>query len=364
MPLGDYLSSHEDAILKTIIKELSSVGTERDRGRCDSAFGHYTHQLLYPYAGVGLVTRAAAFARDRLIPDVLNFEATHPVNFHKGALFYDTALAHLVSGDEQRFEYFLAMVDEEEYRTHGVEGKPQKRGETNLRTSQLSKVTIEHRVRFASSLLNGGEVGYPANYEFLFGRAMNASQFDNWRQTLPALDHFELFRLLHDAEIFCGVSMPGYKPVRDNPYIMLRLVKALSQLAQWVESRLTVFQRALPAGTIKKPTLSRKLGDDLALSALVSAAGNVDRFAGTCPKTTSDTDAEIRQLLNDLQVQSDQDQKDWRVLRLLYIIRNCTAHQIDEALAFYTDRKLLLELLQVVFLSCFVIEKRKTGTIP
>jgi hypothetical protein len=49
---------------------------------------------------------------------------------------------------------------------------------------------------------------------------------------------------------------------------------------------------------------------------------------------------------------------------IFYIIRNSTAHQIDEALAFYTDRKLLLELLQVVLLSYFVIENRKTGRLP
>ena len=39
-----------------------------------------------------------------------------------------------------RFEYFLAMVDEEEFLTHGVEGKPQERGDTNLRTTRAQQV--------------------------------------------------------------------------------------------------------------------------------------------------------------------------------------------------------------------------------
>jgi len=354
----------ERDVLRAVLDNLSRIKLTRDRTQCDEVFGLFTGDVLLPYHRCGLESRAARFSRERLTPEVLKYEASLSTEFHKGALFYNTGLAHLVSGDEVRFEYFLAMADEEDLLTSNVEGKPHTRGETNLRTNQLREQTIGDRVRFVADLLNGNVAGHPAHYEFLFGRAIRASQFDNWRRALPALHHFELFRLLHDTEIFCGGTMPDYQPVKDNPYIMLRLVKALSHAAQWVESRLTAFQRALPAGTIKKPTLSRKLGDDPAFSAFAIAAGNVDKFAGTYPKTTADTDAEIRQLLNDLQVQSDQDQKDWRVLRLLYIIRNCTAHQIDEALAFYTDRKLLLELLQVVFLSCFVIEKRKTGTIP
>ena len=128
VPLGDYLSSHESEILRTIIGEFSSISslseivpsaTELlDIIRTDSSI---------PIAEIGLATRAATFARDRLVPEVLKFEATHSVKFHKGALFYDTGLAHLVSGDEADSEYFLAMVDEEEFLTHGVEGKPQKR---------------------------------------------------------------------------------------------------------------------------------------------------------------------------------------------------------------------------------------------
>ena len=72
---------------------------------------------------------------------------------------------------------------------------------------------------------------------------------------------------------------------------------------------------------------------------------------------------ELRLLLRDLQTQPSDDQCDWRILRLLYVVRNCTAHQIDEKLAFYTDRGLLMELIQVIFLSYFVIGMRKTGGV-
>ena len=170
--------------------------------------------------------------------------------------------------------------------------------------------------------------------------------------------------MLHDTEIFCGVTMPPYTLVNDNPYVMLRLAKALAHAAQWIESSLTAMQKLLPAGTITGATLSKKLGSDPAFAPLVTAAGSEQQFSGNCPKAPIDVEIEIRQLLSDLKLQTAEDHKDWRVLRLLYIVRNATAHEINDGLAFYTDRKLLLELLHVTFLSRFVIERRKLGAAP
>jgi len=357
--LGDYLSGHESEILRIIISELSSIRSERDRTLCDRTFGHYTHGLLYPYAEIGLATRAANFARDKLVPQVLKFEATHPVKFHKGALFYDTGLAHLVSGDEGRFEYFLAMVDEEEFETHGVEGKPQRRGDTNMRTSDLSKATVESRIRFAVDSLNGSVASHPATYGFVFGAPITYGQMDGWRRSLLALHHFELFRLLHDAQIFSGASMPSYSSVTLNPYIMLRLAKALAHVCQWVESYLTVLQ----SGSVVAESLSGKLKDDPHFASLITPAGGKKQFAGS-PPHGADVDRELRGLLSDLSIAVAPEQKYWRILRILYITRNSTAHHIDPSLGVYSDRSLMLALFQVVFLSAFVIVLLKTGSLP
>jgi hypothetical protein len=145
---------------------------------------------------------------------------------------------------------------------------------------------------------------------------------------------------------------------------MLRLVKALAHAGQWVESRLSALQKRLQVGIIRGSTLSKKLSDEPSFAPLVTAAGNQENFAGTCPKTTADIDSEIRRLIHELASQTSQVQKDWRILRLLYIIRNCTAHQIDEGLCFYSDRNLLLELIQIVFMSYFIVEVRITETLP
>lgn len=358
------LSGIEDEVIQHTMSKLADMKASRERTASDEAFGYFTHCILFPYAEKRLASRAAWFSRAKLIPKVLEIEAARSIEFHKGALFYDTALAHLAIGDEARFEYFLAMADEEDFGTHGVEGKPRQRGTHNLRQGGLSSQTIAERVRFAADLMNGVVSTNSATFAFMFGAPITEPRVDQWRRSLDSLHHAELFRFLYEAELFCGRGMPEYCPVRDNPYVMLRLAKTLAHAGQWVESRLTALQRTLPAGTIRGSTLTKKLGDEPAFACLSTAAGNVDRFAGTNPRTTTDADAEIRQLLNDLQTQTDQDQKDWRALRLLYIIRNSTAHEIDENLAFYRDRKLLMELMQVVFLSYFVIEKRKTGRIP
>lgn len=357
------LSSLEEEIIEETVAKLDKVVSSRQRTECDEAFGYFTSCVLFPYAKRELASRAAFFSRCVLIPKVLDVEASRSIEFHKGAIFYDTALAHLVIGDEARFEYFLAMADEEDFRTHAVEGKPRQRGTHNLRQGELSKQTITASVRFATDLLNGVASTNAASFSFMFGNPITETRVDLWRSSLDGLHHAELFRFLYEAELFYGRGMPEYCAVKDNPYVMLRLVKTLAHAAQWVESRLTALQTTLPAGTIGK-MLSKKLQDDPGFAGLATAAGSKIAFAGTNPATTAATDIELRQLLSDLQTQADQDQKDWRSLRVLYIIRNCTAHQIDEALAFYSDRKLLLELLQVVFLSYFVIEKRKIGTLP
>lgn len=361
--IHEHLASLETEILQQTVSKLDEITTSRPRTESDAAFGYFTHCILFPYAKQGLASRAAFFSRSLLIPKVLEVEASRAIEFHKGALFYDTALAHLAIGDEARFEYFLAMADEEDFRTHAVEAKPRERGTHNLRQGPLSEQTIKASVRFATDLLNGVLSSNTASFSFMFGSPITEARVDVWRRSLDGLHHAEFFRLLYEAELFYGRGMPEYCAVKDNPYVMLRLVKTLAHAGQWVESRLTALQKALPPGTIKGATLTKKLGDEPSFASLATAAGNVDKFAGTCPKTTADTDTELRQLLADLQKQSDQDQKDWRTLRIFYIIRNSTAHQIDEALAFYTDR-MLLELLQVVFLSYFVIENRKTGKLP
>ena len=359
-----YLADIERQSLQAIFDAIGRISPSRDRTEGDAAFSPYPSCILFPYARHRLTYRAALFARTQLIPQVLSWESERSIEIHKGALFYNTALAHLLVGDEARFEYFLAMTDEEDFRTHAVEAKARQRGTHSLKTGKLTAQTITAGVRFATDLLNGILSSNSANFAFLFGSPVTEERIDQWRRSLDGLHHAELFRFLYEAELFCGRGMPEYCAVRDNPYVMLRLVKTLAHAGQWVESRLTALQKILSVGKIKGSTLARKLGDEPSFAPLATAAGNVDKFAGTSPKTTVDTDAEIRQLLNDLQSQSNQEQKDWRTLRVLYIIRNSTAHQIDEDLAFYTDRKLLLELLQVVFLSYFVIEKRMNGRVP
>jgi hypothetical protein len=75
-------------------------------------------------------------------------------------------------------------------------------------------------------------------------------------------------------------------------------------------------------------------------------------------------DAELRKLLADLALAPAGVERQWRLLRILYIVRNSTAHTIEPALAMYTDRALLLNLLQVVFLSVFTISQLKARPMP
>ena len=356
---GEWFDTIEEEVVDYTLNSLKNISDNRNRTLCDKAFGYFTHCLLFPYAERGLVSRAAEFATMTLIPKVLQLESQHTVDFHKGALFYDTSLAYLAIGDEARFEYFLAMASEEDYETHAVENKPRQRGMHSLKRGELSRETIEANVQFATDLLNGVFSTSTVIYAFVFGGAITTQRFDHWRQTLDPLHHAELFRFLYESEVFLGRGMPNYKAVLDNPYVMLRLVKSLAHAAQWIESRLSLCQDSLPAGTISRPTLSFKLQDDPDLAPLVTAAGSGQQFSGSNPRTATDVATQLRTLLADIPSQATDEEKEWRILRIFYIVRNATAHEIEEALAFHSDRALLTELLQVVFIGCFVIEKRK-----
>jgi hypothetical protein len=346
----------EKQVYTQIMSDLSKDNPRPDAAACDKIFGIYTHAYLLPCVSQGFAFRAAVFSRKRLIPAVLGLERKLSVEFHKGALFYDTGLAHLVAGNENGYEYFLAMTDEEEFRKTGG-GHP--RGTVNLRSDGLAAQTVRKRMQFACDLLNGKVAAHTLDLAFATGIApLDSAQFDGWRQKLNSLHQFELLRIIHDVEVFVGADYPNYSRVADNPFVMLRLAKALSHFAQWVESCLSHWQGGIVG------TLSNKLQNDLDFgNRLSTCAGGGANFAGNNPPIAA-LDDQLRQLLADAAAAPAGDQRHWRLLRILYIVRNSTAHTIEPNLAIYQDRALLLSLLQVVFVSALVICQLKGRSLP
>lgn len=354
--IGAQLAGIEKWIGGTILSELAKSNPKPDAAACDKLFGIYTHQYLMPCLSQGLASRAAWFSRKHLIPAVLDLERQLATEFHKGALFYDTGLAHLLAGNEDRYEYFLAMTDEEEFRKTGGANA---RGTLNLRSDGLAAGTIAERTQFACDLLNGKVAANAATFSFMIaGAPVTAPQFDAWRGTLDPLHQFELLRIIHDVEVFIGIDIPNYPAVADNPFVLLRLAKALSHLAQWVESCLT---RCQGGGNL---SLSPKLINDPDFGGpLTACAGGPAQFARNCPHGAA-VGVALHQLLLDVAAAPAGTERQWRLLRILYIVRNSTAHSIDPNLAVYQDRALLLSLLQVVFVSVFVVCQLKARPMP
>jgi hypothetical protein len=356
------LTGIEERVLEDTIRALKKNDPKPDAGMCDKIFGGYSRYLLL-CKDRGCASRAAWFGRERLIPAVLATEKQVSTKFHKGALFYDTGLAQLLAGNEDGFEYLLAMVDEEEFRKTGG---THKRGTSNLKSGQLEAQTIAARVQFACDLLNGKIAGHPANLAFMTGMGhFTASLFNSWRGTLHPLHQFELLRIIHDVEVFLGVGYSDYPAVADNPFVMLRLAKALSHLSQWIESCLTHWQggkvtKMRKGRVLTVNTLGDKLKYDSDFVKLGSNAdGGCENFPGACPEGARAINIELRKLLTDLAGLPAGTQRHWRLLRILYIVRNSTAHTIEEGLDVYNDRCLLLNLLQVVFVSVLVIRQLK-----
>jgi hypothetical protein len=355
--LAEHFESIEKQVFGSIMNTLDQNVTKLDPGTCDGIFGIYTHQYLEPCEHLGVSSRAAWFAREHLVPAVLEWERMRAMHIHKGALFYDTGIAHLLAGDEDGYEYFLAMTDEEEALKAG---EMSARGNMNLRIAGLATHTVTRRMQFACDLLNGTIVRYAADINFTTGATpVTAPTFDLWRQRLEPLHQFELLRIIHDLEVFLGKHYPSYPRSDDNPFVLLRLAKVLSHLAQWVESCLTRWQ-----GLTTHKTLSNKLKADPDFgTALSNCAGDPKRFAGNNPTGTA-VDVELTQLLASLLTAPPYAERQWRVLRVLSIVRNSTAHAIDPNLAIYRDRALLLKLIQTVFVSVFVISHLKVRPMP
>jgi hypothetical protein len=355
----EYLDSVEGEVVQGIIEMMRQMPLARNRPESDRIFGEFTSFILVPYSHRHMGSRAAFFARTSLIPAVLAAEVEIGRQFHKGALFYDTALAHLISGDDDRFEYFLAMTDEEDNLTHQIEGRGPTRGQTNLRAGDLSSQTITNRLSFLTEYLNGTIAGLTTDFAHLFGSAVSEVQLDAWRRTLEPFHHFEFFRLLQEIEVFSGHDAPAYTPVLDNPYVMLRLVKSLAHAAQWVESDLTRLQGG------GGDSLSPKLNQDPDFSILRQRAGGDAAFAGGMRNLSSAAlNAELGRLLREIDQSQNVDEIQWRVIRLLYLARNSTAHAIDPALDYHRDRALALRLLQTVLFAAFVIRQKKNAPFP
>jgi len=302
-----------------------------------------------------MVERAARFSTSVLIPSVLRLERELSRAFHKGALFYDTGLAYLISGDDEQFEFFLAMADEENYLTGQIEGGTPTRGAANLRVQGLARQTLEPHLVFFKDLLNGAVTGSNITFAALCGSPVTVEGIDRWREGLEQFHHYEMFRILNEIELFGGCKISNYQAVLNHPYVMLRLVKSLAHAAQWVESDLTQLQ----SGT-ERSALWRKLDGDTDFACLKTVP---NRFPGQMPDDAQ-IESALRQLLTEAVAETLTTEKQWRILRVLYIMRNATAHVINPSLPFYIDRSLLLELIQVVLISAFVIRQLKRAAVP
>ena len=353
--LGASFKAFEKAVYDRIAEALAKANPGRDPGKCDPIFGIYTGALLGPSIRSGFSSRAA-IAGTSFIHALLELEKQLGTEFHKGAIFHDTALAHFIAGNLDEYEYLLAMADEENFKTHGARYK---RGTLNLQSDSLTGQTIKDRMQCACELLNGGITGHAAHYNYLVGQPpINTVQLDAWRQHLDSLEQFEFLRIIHDMHQFLGIAYPDYEPVKDNPFVMLRLTKTLAHMAQWIESILTRWQGGGGG------SLSPKLKQDADFGTTLSAeAGNQELFAGNCPHGP-DVDTELNRLMTELLTQPPGSPRHWRLLRILYIVRNATAHTIDPNLAMYTNRKFLVNLLQQAFVSVFVICQLKGKTMP
>lgn len=328
----------------------------RNRDRCDGIFSIFSYGLLAPCVNAGLGHSAATFSAQILIPDILKLEHEMGVQFHKGAIFFNTALAFFVAGDQQRAAYFLAMSGEEDHRTCSVEGKEHSRWIANLYQGELSKNLLTPYLEMAVDLLNGVGFSDSVTHESFFGIPLKGKPFDEWRMTLDTTHHFDLFRFLQDVYVFVGKGGPDYPYVLDNDYVLLRIARVLAQATQWMESYLTSLLR-VRHGVTKGNSLSGKLKEALEFEPFRDAAGGPEGFVGSCPKSVSDVNKELDALLLDMQTQSDFVQKGWRALRIAYILRNATAHEIDKSLRFYADRTFALALLRVVLIDLLVIHK-------
>lgn len=355
---GAELETLEKQVSETVIRELKNQNPGRNREACDKILGdYYGRAYLIPGIRNGLASRVAYYGSSALVPVILELEQKMGTQFHKGALFYNTAIAYLLSGNEDGCEYFLAMTDEEEVKTAPANHK---RGTMNLRSGELVGQTIVNRMEFACKILDGTIIGSPLTYSLLTGRgAVSGAQLDAWRQNYDALHQFELLRVIHDIQSFLEYYS-DYQPVIDNPFVMLRMGKALAHLAQWVESCLTNWQgSAGPGGA-----LGGKLKSDPDFGATLStAAGNTEKFAGFSPHGAA-VDTELQQLMSQIAAAPVGPEQQWRLLRILYIVRNSTAHTIEPNLKIYIDRKFVLELMQAVFVSVFVICQLKGKQLP
>ena len=356
--VGAAITATEHELYKAIGSELAASNPGRDAGKCNRIFGqHYTYGFLRPCHVFGLSSRAAIVG-DAMIKSVIDQEKKLATEFHKGALFHDAALANFLCGNIDKYEYLLAMAAEEDVKTSGAS-----RENLNLQKDAMTGQTITERLQCACDLLNGAIAGHGAHYAFLTGRPpINAAQLDVWRQQLHALEQFEFLRIIHDIHQFLGIDYSEYEPVKDNPFVMLRLAKAISHLAQWAESCLTAWQSPPISGT-----LSKKLMTDSDFNTVKSIAPTPDDFAGNDPYKRGGTalvNSELDILLRDLAVATSAPERQWRALRIFYIVRNATAHSIDSSLWLYTDRAFLLKLIQMVFVSVFAICQLKRKPMP
>jgi hypothetical protein len=209
-------------------------------------------------------------------------------------------------------------------------------------------------VTFTVEFANGSKLSTACPIVVIAGVAMTEANLNTWRMKLDGYHHAELFRFLKEIRIFCGLEVPEYLVVYDHPHVMLRLVKALAHLAQWGESQLTYLQSQ--TGLTPGKTLSPKLANDPEFHSLVSIS--CGSLPGNSPMG-ADVDTVLQRLLSEIKGQSNPDEISWRCLRILYIVRNATAHQIESTLALYDDRQYLLDVMQATLMACFVIQQRK-----
>jgi hypothetical protein len=207
----DRLSCCNERIIELERQTLDVIGVRLSasarsgRDACDWAFAPYMDSIVLPFNQLGLISRAVRFSRETLIPAVLDYEKQFSCRVHKGALFFNTALASLVAGDDAACECFLAMGDEEDRQTSGASV-----GETSLRRTALSRQLMEPLSQLFLDWLEGSITKSTLTFERAVGSKITVLGLEHWRQTIDDFHHLELCRILRELYVFSGNQLPNY----------------------------------------------------------------------------------------------------------------------------------------------------------
>lgn len=326
-----HLDVRRHQIISSVRNNLSGRGVTARSPADDALFGPFND-----FIAVAISRGLQRFCID-LFREIKELVAAHErdsgTTVHKGAIFFNTALCYLWSGDYDFASYYFAAAAEEDELTYGAQ--PNQLYFEPLYTNNFMSVIRDHVV--AETNVEDGTC------RLLFGDSFAWSDFEAFLKSwVPS----ELINFLVNVHKFVR-----YQLLSPNHSASLLTYRLVNDCCLMFETALKSYLKA--KGLVPHNTLGRILSEQLdtcLVGDITQERNDINRNFYPCASIT-DYNEHLQPALADMRREGNRARRAALLLHVIYMTRNQVSHSIDTNNVVYGNLQLCSELVRVILIA-------------